>query len=74
VRIAAKLRQAGKKTDFSYKGGGLGKQLKQASQLGAEKCVIVGQEFVLKRELVIKDMTSGQQMVVSEKDLNASSC
>jgi histidyl-tRNA synthetase len=68
VRIAAKLRQAGKKTDFSYKGGGLGKQLKQASTLAAEKCVIVGQEFVQRKEIIVKDMKSGEQVGMSEND------
>ncbi|HAL44612.1 MAG: histidine--tRNA ligase [Planctomycetes bacterium GWF2_42_9] len=69
IRIAAKLRQAGKKTDFSYKGGGLGKQLKQASTLMAAKCVIVGQEFSQKGEIIVKDMSSGEQIIITEKEL-----
>ncbi len=67
VRIAAKLRRAGKKTEFSYKCGGLGRQLKQASASGAAKCVIVGQEYLQKR-LIVKDMTKGEQMEVPESE------
>lgn len=69
LNIISKLRRAGKIADFSYKGGGLGKQLKQASAVGAKKCMIVGQEFAEKRQLIIKDMMSGEQRIISEKDL-----
>ncbi len=67
IGMAAKLRSAGKKTDFSYKGGGLGKQLKQASTFAAAKCVIVGQEY-LNKQLVVKDMAKGEQVTISESE------
>jgi histidyl-tRNA synthetase len=65
VELVAKLRSAGRHTDFSYKGGGLKKQLKQASNANAKECIILGQEFIDKNELVIKDMTSGEQKLVN---------
>ena len=65
LKLVAKLRRAGAKTDFSYKGGLLGKQLKQASVQRAAKCVIIGQEFTQKGELIIKDMNSGNQEAVA---------
>ncbi|HBG27042.1 MAG: histidine--tRNA ligase [Planctomycetes bacterium GWF2_41_51] len=71
LNIVAKLRKAGKVTDFSYKGGGLGKQLKQASTVGAKECVLVGQEFAEKKQLIIKDMASGEQKAVSDADFFA---
>ncbi|MBN1457215.1 MAG: ATP phosphoribosyltransferase regulatory subunit, partial [Sedimentisphaerales bacterium] len=64
VVLVAKLRSAGKDTDFSYKGGNLKKQLKQASNVNAKKCIIIGREFIDKNELVIKDMASGEQKLV----------
>jgi len=64
VELVAKLRSAGKYTDFSYKGGSLKKQLKQASGVNAKECIILGQEFVDKNQLVIKNMTSGEQKLV----------
>ena len=65
VEITAVLRSAGKSAEFSYKGGGLGKQLKQASALNAAECVILGAEYIEQNKLVIKDMATGEQ---SEKD------
>ena len=61
VEITALLRSAGKSAEFSYKGGGLGKQLKQASALNAGKCVIIGAEYIEQDKLIIKDMTTGRQ-------------
>lgn len=64
LKLTAKLRRAGAKTDFSYKGGSLGKQLKQASLQGAVKCIILGREFTEKGEFLIKDMKTGNQEAV----------
>ena len=61
VEITAVLRLAEKSAEFSYKSGGLGKQLKQASTLNAGKCIILGQEYIEGNRLVIKDMATGQQ-------------
>ena len=63
VEITAKLRRAGKKTNFSYKSANLAKQLKQASTQSAQKCVIIGEELN-KNQLVVKDMNTGQQELV----------
>ena len=64
--IAAKIRARGHAANFSYKGGGLSKQLKEAASQKAGKCVIIGQEYADKRELVIKDMACGEQTLVGE--------
>jgi histidyl-tRNA synthetase len=66
IKITANLRKAGLATDFSYKGGSLTKQLKEASSANAIKCIIIGQEYQ-NRELVVKDMTTGEQETVSEE-------
>ncbi|PKL50890.1 MAG: histidine--tRNA ligase [Planctomycetes bacterium HGW-Planctomycetes-1] len=68
LKIIARLRRAGRKADFSYKGGSLGKQLKQASAVNAAICVIVGEEFTQKKQLVIKDMNSGKQDIIAVED------
>ena len=65
VEIIATLRSAGFATEFSYKGGTLKKQLKQASSVNAKICVIIGQEVIDSSELVIKDMASGEQKNVN---------
>ena len=65
VEITAVLRSGGKSAEFSYKGGGLGKQLKQASALNSSECIILGAEYIEQGRLVIKDMATGEQ---SEED------
>ncbi|UCD51887.1 MAG: histidine--tRNA ligase [Phycisphaerales bacterium] len=62
--IAAQIRSRGHSANFSYKLGGLSKQLKEAASQKAGKCVIIGQEYVDKQELVIKDMATGEQVLV----------
>jgi histidyl-tRNA synthetase len=63
VEITAKLRQANRAADFSYKGGNLGKQLKQASSVCAKNCIIVGDEYK-QGQIAIKDMDTGRQELV----------
>ncbi len=59
--VAARLRACGRSANFSYKLGGLSKQLKEASSQNASRCIIIGQEYLDRQELVVKDMTSGEQ-------------
>jgi histidyl-tRNA synthetase len=68
LKVIARLRRTGRKADFSYKGGSLGKQLKQASAVNAAMCVILGEEFTRKKQLVIKNMDSGQQEIIAVED------
>jgi len=63
VMLTMKLRSAGHITNFSYKTAKLGKQLKQASDQNARKCIIIGDEFK-DHKLVVKEMASGQQETV----------
>jgi len=63
VEVTMKLRSAGFSANFSYKITKLGKQLKQASEQNAAKCIIIGDEFK-NNQLVIKDMASGKQELV----------
>lgn len=64
--IVARLRSSGASTEFSYKAGNLGKQLKQADACGAQKCLILGQEYLAEQKIVLKDMASGEQKPVTE--------
>ena len=65
VRLIAKLRTMGCKADFSYKGGSLKKQLKEASSANAKRCIIIGAEYD-NGELVVKDMSTGEQETILE--------
>jgi histidyl-tRNA synthetase len=63
-RITAILRSKGHPANFSYKLGGLSKQLKEAAAQNAAKCIIIGQEYADRKQLVIKDMATGAQELV----------
>jgi histidyl-tRNA synthetase len=63
VEFAAELRLKGISANFSYKMGGLAKQLKEASERNAKKCIIIGAE-IENNELVVKDMAAGRQQTV----------
>jgi len=63
IKLTAKLRRLGFRTNFSYKFTNLGKQLKQASEQNAKECIIIGEEFN-KGQLVVKDMATGKQELV----------
>jgi histidyl-tRNA synthetase len=63
-RIVSKLRTKGKSANFSYKMGGLSRQLKEASDQKAKKCIIIGYEELKENKVMVKDMTTGQQELV----------
>jgi histidyl-tRNA synthetase len=63
LEITAKLRQSGLSANFDYKSGKLGRQLKQASDQSAQRCIIIGDEFK-ENKLVIKDMATGEQQLI----------
>jgi len=72
LSISSDLRRAGIKCDLSYKTSALGKQLKAASDSNAAKCIILGREFIDSNQVIIKDMSTGDQETVKIKDLIAS--
>ncbi len=63
-QIVEKLRSMEYSVNFSYKMGGLSKQLKEASAQNAKKCVIIGYEELEQNKITVKDMSSGQQELV----------
>jgi histidyl-tRNA synthetase len=67
IQVTTQLRSKGKGTNFSYKGGNLGKQLKQASAQNAARCIIIGQEIEA-GQVVVKDMATGEQETVKKED------
>ncbi len=66
--VVAQIRSRGHAASFSYKLGGLSKQLKGAASQNARHCVIIGQEYIDKNELVVKDMATGQQTPVGVEE------
>lgn len=68
VEIVARLREAGFAAEFCYKSVSLKKQLKLAAGANAKRVVIVGDEYIAKKELVVKDMSTGKQELVDAGD------
>jgi len=60
VKLTMKLRSLGWTANFSYKVTKLSKQLKQASDQNARRCVIIGSE-IESGKLIEKNMATGEQ-------------
>jgi histidyl-tRNA synthetase len=63
-RVIAELRSMGYSANFSYKMGGLSRQLKEASEQNAKKCIIIGDEELKEDKIRLKDMATGQQEMI----------
>ncbi len=63
--VTAQIRSKGHSANFSYKRGGLSKQLKEAVGQNTGRCVILGQEYRDARQVVVKDMAAGTQETVA---------
>ena len=75
--VTAEIRSRGHSAAFNYglvlglgrpdEAPSLSKQLKNASTQNAAKCVIIGQEYLDGERLIVKDMSTGEQTVVSKE-------
>jgi histidyl-tRNA synthetase len=59
--VVARVRLKGRSANFSYRQGGLSKQLKEAAGQKAKTCIIIGQEYRDKRQVALKNMATGEQ-------------
>ncbi len=64
LQLAAALRRGGWSAEFSYRPQGIGKLLRAASERGAGRAVILGQETREQNLVTVKDLASGRQMRV----------
>lgn len=69
LALVVELRRGGLVAELSHEGGGLGRQLKQASARGAPLCVIDGPEERAAATVTVKDLASGAQEVVARAEL-----
>jgi len=65
VEIAGALRKIGITTEIDYEERGLSAQMKEADRSGAQWCIILGEQELEKREIIIKDMVTGKQENIS---------
>jgi len=64
LTLTGTLRHRGFATAFSYKPAALGKQLKAAAAAGARYAVILGTETLDRREVSVKNLTTGKQVTI----------
>ena len=62
--LAQKLRSAGRSGEVSFAAKSLKSQLRQASRLGAKKCLILGGNEMVMNMVTVKDMETGDQETV----------
>jgi len=67
--VVRHLRGRDRPTLFDLKGGNLKRQMKKAADVGVRFVVIVGDEFARGREVTLRDMTSGEQVVLKLEDI-----
>jgi histidyl-tRNA synthetase len=63
-QIVEKLRSMEYSVNFSYKMGGLSRQLKEASAQNAKKCIIIGYQELKENKITVRDMVTGDQKLV----------
>ena len=71
LRIFEELERSGVMVSESFGRGNLRSQLRQANQLGADIVLILGQREALDETVILKDMESGSQEVITFKKVVA---
>ncbi|KKW22353.1 MAG: Histidine-tRNA ligase, partial [Parcubacteria group bacterium GW2011_GWA2_51_12] len=69
LKVAQELRAAGIRTDFYYESVKLDKQLKYADKKNVNFAVLIGEDEESKEEATVKNLTTGKQERVKQKDL-----
>jgi len=69
LKIAQELRKNGVATDFALGKKGVGKNLEYANALGIPYVAIIGEEEMKKKKVLLKEMVSGTEQLLSLKDL-----
>ncbi len=65
LTLARELREAGYNTVISLESGNLGKQFKEADRKGVRLALIIGPDELARGEVLIKDLSSGEQRSVA---------
>ena len=68
IDLAAKLRRQGKTCEFSYDNKGLKAQMKLANRLGARFALIVGEDELQKKQVVLRNMQTRDQTTLPIND------
>ncbi len=69
IRVANALRAAGINTELALDADGLGKQLKYAAAKSIPFAVILGPDEAAAQQVTLRDLSSGEQTVIAEREL-----
>ena len=69
IRVANILRRKGHPVEFSYRKGGLRKQLEYADKMGFRYAVIIGEDEMHEGKVTLKDMREGVQVTKNIEEL-----
>ena len=69
MKITAKLRKKGLKTEATYEKKGLKGLLKTANKLGAKTSLIIGEKELKEKKAILRNMKTGEQKEINFKDL-----
>jgi histidyl-tRNA synthetase len=69
LRAVQALRHAGRSVLYSLRGGGVGRQLREADARGAALVILLGPDEIARGVLTMRTMSSGQQREVSLDEL-----
>ncbi len=69
LKVADTLRKKGKVVEFSYRRGGLKKQLEFADKIRADYAVIIGEDELKEGVVTLKDMRTGEQKKVKPEEI-----
>lgn len=61
LRLARRLRDAGRSVEYGFRQQGVGKQFKNASAVGARRVIVIGPDDLREGVAVVKDMATGQE-------------
>ena len=62
LRLGHRLRDAGRSVEYGFRHQGVGKQLKAAAAVGAQKAVIIGPDEIAAGEVVVRALGSGEEV------------
>ncbi len=71
LTLAHALRRAGWRAEIDHRAGSMKAQLKRADRLRARAVVIIGDDELAAKTVVVKDMAAGAQSVVPQAELEA---
>lgn len=69
INLASKLRNDNAKVDICYEGKNIKNKMKYANKIGVEYVIIIGQDEIMNKKYVLKNMITGEQYNVKYEQI-----